>query len=95
MAVKYEINSVSMNEAEYNSFVEKMREIWCSNLGVDSIADDDNYFVLGGNSLRGIKLLSEINAVSGVEIDYNDIFEFQEFLPLTEKIYEAVIAGKR
>ena len=53
MAVKYEINSVSMNEAEYNSFVEKMREIWCSNLGVDSIADDDNYFVLGGNSLRG------------------------------------------
>lgn len=95
MAVKYEINSVSMNETEYNSFVEKMREIWCSNLGVDSIADDDNYFVLGGNSLRGIKLLSEINAVSGVEIDYNDIFEFQEFLPLTEKIYEAVIAGKR
>lgn len=75
---------------EYKLFVKKIRAIWCKNLCIETVEDDDNYFVLGGNSLRGIKLLADINLNFDTEVDYNDIFEYQEFMPLTERIYELV-----
>lgn len=73
---------------DFPSLLEKMREIWCKNLGVSEIGDDDNYFVIGGDSIKGIKLFAEIKKVFDVELEYSDIFEYQELMSLSERVFE-------
>ena len=52
--------------------------IWAKALGVKTVAPDDNFFALGGHSLLGVKLLSEIQAKTGLEEDLrlSDLLEF-------------------
>lgn len=73
---------------DFSSLLEKMREIWCENLDVSEIANDDNYFVIGGDSIKGIKLFAKIKKVFDVELEYSDIFEYQELVSLSERVYE-------
>lgn len=73
---------------DFSSLLEKMREIWRENLGVSEIANDDNYFVIGGDSIKGIKLFAKIKKVFDVELEYSDIFEYQELVSLSERVYE-------
>ncbi len=73
---------------DFSSLLEKMRGIWCENLGVFEIANDDNYFVIGGDSIKGIKLFAKIRKVFDVELEYSDIFEYQELVSLSERVYE-------
>ena len=56
----------------------KIAAIWAKALGVKTVAPDDNFFALGGHSLLGVKLLSEIQAKTGLEEDLrlSDLLEF-------------------
>lgn len=51
---------------------------WAKALGVKTVAPDDNFFALGGHSLLGVKLLSEIQAKTGLEeeLRLSDLLEF-------------------
>lgn len=73
---------------EFQAFLDSMRKIWMENLAIESVNDDDNYFVLGGDSLKGIKLIAAVKKHFDIELDYMDIFEYQEFLPLANRVYE-------
>lgn len=73
---------------EYQAFLDCMRKIWMENLAIESVNDDDNYFVLGGDSLKGIKLIAAVKKHFDIELDYMDIFEYQEFLSLANRVYE-------
>jgi acyl carrier protein len=56
----------------------KIAAIWAKALGVKTVAPDDNFFALGGHSLLGVKLLSEIQAKTGLEeeLRLSDLLEF-------------------
>ena len=56
----------------------RIAAIWAKALGVKTVAPDDNFFALGGHSLLGVKLLSEIQAKTGLEEDLrlSDLLEF-------------------
>ncbi|PSB17676.1 non-ribosomal peptide synthetase [Phormidesmis priestleyi ULC007] len=59
------------------SRVEKvLAEIWQDLLGVKSIGVDDDFFVLGGHSLKALTLLSRIRKSLGIEIALKSVFEF-------------------
>jgi acyl carrier protein len=42
-------------------------------LGLDTVALDDSFFDLGGNSLTAVALISEIYLISGVKLSMRDI----------------------
>lgn len=49
--------------------------IWNDVLGSTSESVTDNFFYLGGDSLLGIKLISDINHILGFKITIRDLFE--------------------
>jgi len=57
---------------------EQVAAIWRQALGVKKIAPDDNFFALGGHSLLGVKMVTEIQAKTGIEkeLSLSDLLEF-------------------
>jgi phthiocerol/phenolphthiocerol synthesis type-I polyketide synthase E len=49
--------------------------IWQELLGVDRIGVDDDFFLLGGNSLAGLQILSRLRADFDVELPLKSFFE--------------------
>ena len=46
-------------------------------LGINDISVTDNFFDLGGHSLKATKLRNEIEKLTGIRINLNDIFYLQ------------------
>ncbi|MFC9846629.1 MupA/Atu3671 family FMN-dependent luciferase-like monooxygenase [Streptomyces sp. NPDC060223] len=51
-----------------------LRSVWQSVLGVDAIADDANFFELGGSSIAAIRLVNRVREVLGGEVALADFF---------------------
>ncbi len=74
-------------------------EIWKRVLGAASIGVDDNFFDLGGNSLLGLQLVSEISREVGVDVAPVTLFEAPTVRALTRHLQpagasELVLAGR-
>ena len=58
---------------------EDARELLCQAfaeiLGLESVGPEDDFFALGGHSLLGMQLASQVRSVLGVEIDIEDLFD--------------------
>jgi hypothetical protein len=52
-----------------------LADIWKTLLNVDQVSIDDDFFDLGGHSLLTIKLMRQIEAVTGEQLTIADIFE--------------------
>jgi len=63
----------------------KLAAIWAQVLGVDQVGIDDNFFVIGGDSIRGIKVLS-LAQESGVTFGIQQIFQYQTIRKLAQQI---------
>jgi len=61
--------------APSNETEEKLVEIWHEILGRDKIGIKDNFFDLGGHSLKATQLISKINMVFGVGISIQTVFQ--------------------
>ncbi|MBQ1764186.1 MAG: AMP-binding protein, partial [Aquincola sp.] len=53
----------------------RVARIWCSVLGVASVAPDDDFFALGGQSLAAGLLLERLNAAFGISLSLQEAFE--------------------
>ncbi len=53
----------------------KLAEIWTEILGISGISIDENFFEVGGNSLKAMRLVNKIFKELGVKISLHDIFE--------------------
>ncbi|MCK4257933.1 MAG: amino acid adenylation domain-containing protein [Halanaerobiales bacterium] len=60
--------------APTNETEEKLVTIWSEILGIEEIGVRDNFFTLGGQSLKAMSLLSKITVVFNVEISFKEIF---------------------
>jgi amino acid adenylation domain-containing protein len=61
--------------------------VWSEVLGVEQVGLDDNYFALGGDSIRSIKVQARA-AERGLRLDFQDLFRFQTLRELAP-----VVAG--
>ena len=68
----------------------RIAEIWQESLGVDRIGVDDDFFLLGGNSLAGLQILSKMRAELDVELPLKTFFEAR-----TVAVMAAEIARER
>lgn len=63
-------------------------EIWKENLDMEEISVDDNFFEIGGDSLRAIKIRSDIAERSGVNLSVGDMMDSQTIRELAEIVRE-------
>lgn len=61
-------------KAPSNEWEERLVEIWQQELKIDRIGVASNYFSLGGDSLKAIRLVSRINNTLKTGLDVKDIF---------------------
>ncbi len=67
------------NEAE-----QRITAIWEEVLGVQKIGINDNFFDLGGNSVKGVQIVSKMTL--DFEIHLNDIFKYTTIAILSENV---------
>ena len=67
----------------------KMADLWEEVLEKNEIGLDDNFFDLGGHSLKATQLVSRIYREFGRKIGVNDVFNFPTVRSLLDFIFEA------
>jgi amino acid adenylation domain-containing protein len=65
---------------------ERLTEIWCNTLGLQSVGADDNFFDLGGTSLQLLEAHDEIVTAFGTSVSLVDLFEYPNIRELAAKI---------
>ncbi len=73
-------------EAPRNDIEVKLAGIWQEILGVERVGINDDFFGLGGHSLKAMTLSGMIQKELGAEIEVRDIFEKSTIRALSEKI---------
>src|SRR5713101_3922813 len=61
-------------EAPVGEIEEKIATIWADVLKVDRVGQRDNFFALGGNSLRAVLVITRLKQTLNVEVALADIF---------------------
>jgi non-ribosomal peptide synthetase component F len=70
-------------DAADDGLVERIRLVWCEVLGSDDIAVWDNFFDVGGDSLRAVALAGRLKA-DGLDVSATDIFAHQTIEELAQ-----------
>ncbi|MFJ5561769.1 phosphopantetheine-binding protein, partial [Streptomyces sp. NPDC093250] len=74
---------------------ETLRALFAEVLNRPTVADDDNFFDLGGQSLLAIRLWSRIRSTFGREIEMSDIFDHPSIASLQFRIHQAPVVPSR
>ncbi|GCB52702.1 acyl carrier protein [Streptomyces sp. NL15-2K] len=70
----------------------KVHAIWGRALNRDDFSDDDNFFILGGNSLTMTRIQREIHAEIGVAVPMDLLFRKSTVKEISEHIGAALSA---
>lgn len=62
--------------------------IWQANLGLESVSATANYFSQGGDSIKAVGLVNEINRQTGLSLEIRDIFAYPEVRSLAGRVDE-------
>ncbi len=72
--------------APRNDMEKKIAEVWKKVLGIKKIGINDNFFSLGGHSLKAVTVVAKLQ--TDFEITVNDIFKYQTIAALSRNITE-------
>jgi amino acid adenylation domain-containing protein/non-ribosomal peptide synthase protein (TIGR01720 family) len=78
-------------EAPQTDVEKKLAEIWESVLGKEKVGVNENFFGLGGDSVKSIQILSRLNK-AGYKIEMTDIFQYptiSQLAPLATTVERA------
>ncbi|TKH36518.1 non-ribosomal peptide synthetase [Paenibacillus polymyxa] len=76
-------------EAPSGEVEEKLVQLWQDILGVEKIGRNDNFFVLGGHSLKAINFAAKIHKEFNVNISLKEIFKLPTIAEIAKYIQEA------
>lgn len=93
--IRKQLQELSKNEFENREIVppenetqEKLIDIWREILNVKRIGIRDNFFSLGGDSLKVTQLVSRIKDTFGVSLDQSQLFEYPDIENMSRIIEE-------
>src|SRR5262249_51910115 len=78
--------------AQRNSFEEALALLWADLLGLPQVGIESNFFELGGDSIRAVRLVSRMNEELGLNFKVQDLFQHQTIAALT--VQSRAIAGR-
>ena len=70
--------------APQNAIEEKIAKVWESILGIDKIGVNDNFFHIGGSSIKAIQVVSRL--MEDFEINVNHLFKYQTINELAKNV---------
>ncbi|MCP4157177.1 MAG: hypothetical protein GY757_56220, partial [bacterium] len=76
-------------QAPTNTIEKKLVDIWQDVLGADKIGINDNFFEIGGHSLKAISIIAKINKHFRVELPLTKLFENKTIKNLTRYISQS------
>lgn len=76
--------------APRNEFERIVADIFAEVLGADGFGIDDNFFALGGDSLRATQVMARIAAISGIELPNVIVFRKPTIAGLAGEIAESI-----
>lgn len=68
-----------------------LAEIWQDILGIPQVGLDDNFFQLGGHSLRAVPLIAAISSQFGIDLGVQDVFEAPVLSDLAVRVEEHMV----
>jgi amino acid adenylation domain-containing protein len=74
---------------ELNEIERRLKEIWCSILGLETIDGSADFFDLGGHSLLAAKLLARVDAVFGRQISLSALFAASNFRSFAKLLHSS------
>ncbi|HEX7183172.1 MAG TPA: amino acid adenylation domain-containing protein, partial [Thermoanaerobaculia bacterium] len=78
--------------APRNPTEEALAGIWAELLRVERVGVEDNFFALGGDSMKAVRLVSRINSRLAGDLRVQDIFKHQSITSLVQRL--AIRPGK-
>jgi amino acid adenylation domain-containing protein len=69
-----------------NEVEEKLSHIWTEILGIEKISVTDDFFEIGGHSLRAVKLANMIQESFGIEVSIGHIFQFRSIETMAQQL---------
>jgi amino acid adenylation domain-containing protein len=70
-----------------------LAQVWCEVLGLAAVAPADDFFHLGGHSLLGVRVLSQVRETFGVDLPVQALFRTPTLEGLAGAVAEALRAG--
>ena len=71
----------------------RIAEIWRTVLGVERIGADDNFFHIGGHSLLGARVVTQVREQFAIELSVRALFEGASLSAFAARVDEAVAGG--
>lgn len=75
-------------DVEYDQTTLKLLELWKDILGVNDVGVDDNFFEIGGHSIKATLLMIRIRKGFDVDISLSDIFEYPTITEFRKRLKE-------
>jgi len=72
-----------------------LTQIWREVLGLAAVGPDDNFFDLGGNSLRLIQCQSWLRSRLGIELPITELFQYPTLRALAARLHSATVSADR
>jgi acyl carrier protein len=69
-----------------------LARIWAEVLGMEQVGVEDNFFDLGGDSIRSMQLTSRTNAAFGVTLTPRDVLTTRTISALAELVEEKILS---
>jgi amino acid adenylation domain-containing protein len=76
--------------APVNEVEEKLVEIWEDIINVDTVGTLDNFFVIGGNSLKAVTVINHIYKIFDVKLQLRDFFKSATIKDIAQEINTVV-----
>ncbi|HEL9698021.1 TPA: SDR family NAD(P)-dependent oxidoreductase, partial [Legionella pneumophila] len=73
--------------APQGSIEKRLAKLWQDNLHIVDIGRNDDFFALGGHSLKALHLIENINSILGVNLSIQHLYQAPTIAKLAELIY--------
>jgi len=73
----------------------QIAEVWERVLGVDKIGITDNFFSLGGSSIAAVRMIGEVENLTGENLQLNDVFQNPTVQKLAAKLDHGRVKGSQ